>query len=53
MNKSTYLAYYCLILIILIVFQYLNKQLYYIFGLLIYTYALTNLFIKLCSLNSS
>ena len=53
MKTSTYLVYYFLILIILILFQYINKELYYIFGFLIYTYALTNLFINKCSLDYS
>jgi len=52
MNNLTFLIYYSLILIFLLLFQHLNKELYYIFNFLIYTYAITNLYLKICLLDS-
>ena len=52
MSNYNYLFYYTLIFFILLLFQYLNKHLYYMFGFLLYTYAVTNLFLKKCSLDS-
>lgn len=53
MYFKNYIINFILILIFLILLQYLNKDLYYIFGLLFYTYSLTNLYINKCSLNFS
>jgi len=53
MTNTFYIINYLLILIFLILFQYLNKDLYYIFGLLFYTYVLTNLYTRQCSMSSS
>jgi hypothetical protein len=53
MTTTFYIINYILILIFLILFQYLNKDLYYIFGLLFYTYALTNLYTRQCFMSSA
>lgn len=52
MTTTFYIINYLLILIFLILFQYLNKDLYYIFGLLFTAYVLTNLYTSKCSMNS-
>jgi hypothetical protein len=52
MNFKTYIFYFTIIYFILILFSYLNKDLYNHFAFLIFVYALTNLYIKKCSLDS-
>lgn len=49
MSTKIYIFYYILILIFLISFQHFNAYLYSKFTLLIYTYALTNLFLQKCN----
>ena len=51
MSTTFYIINYLLILIFLILFQYLNKDLYYIFGLFFYAYALTNFYTSKCSMS--
>lgn len=53
MFTKIYIFYYLLILFFLILLNYLNSDLYYIFGLLFFTYALTNLYTTKCSINFS
>lgn len=53
MLTKLYIIYYLIILLFLILLEYLNPKLYYIFGLLFFTYALTNLYMRKCSLSSS
>lgn len=53
MLTKLYLLYYLFILLFLILLEYLNPQLYYIFGLLFFTYALTNLYTNKCSISFS
>lgn len=50
MNSKTYLFYYIIILFLLILLSYLNKHIYNIFTFCMFTYALTNLYIKKCQL---
>lgn len=52
MTWKKYLFYFTLIYFILILFYYLNKKIYSQFTFLLFVYALTNLYIKKCSLNS-
>ncbi len=50
MDWKIYLFYYILILVILLLFSYINRTLYNIFTFCMFTYALTNLYIKKCNL---
>lgn len=50
MDWKIYLFYYTLILFILLLLSYINKPIYNIFTFCMFTYALTNLYIKKCQL---
>lgn len=53
MATKFYTINFILILLFLILFQYINKELYYIFTLLYFTYTLTNLYTSKCFIDSS
>ena len=50
MDWKIYLFYYTLILLILLLLSYINRKIYNIFTFCMFTYALTNLYIKKCNL---
>lgn len=51
MISKYYIFNFILILLFLILFRQVNKELYYIFNILIYTYTLTNLYIRMQNYN--
>lgn len=50
MNYNYYFIF-ALIFIILLIFQEINNKLYKIFGFFMFSYAVTNLFIRKCGLD--
>lgn len=51
MINIAYLSLYITVLLFLIIFQHLHFKLYRIFTFLLFTYGLTHLVIKKCSIN--